>query len=682
LAARSLQCENNFAPLWLQWTKPMATVHNEIDNWLAADLHGDLSDAERSALHAHLLDCAVCRKAHQETKTMNKILEETLAQEKPDLRFEQRILAGFRNRVPQRAGLVRLLVDLIRLRPVQITAVAAVLLGLVQLGRMITGETATVPRNRDRYANEQLFQQPAQVASVSEPGRAGALNKSDELAAGRPQTLPLQAPPPASSAETKDKVEVERTIVTGSDIATAEEAATKPAETPAPEVANRKLIRNATVELEIASFDDAVQKITAFANEERGYVATTSSEKQANGKLRGEVIVKVLPENLDRFLQKLRGLGELKNQTLGTEDVTKAYFDTDARLKNARVMEQRLIDMLKTKTGKVSDLLQVEKELSRVREEIEKMQGELKYWDSQVQFATVTISLAEKDMEEPAAFLLKERSQLALYAPDVEKIYNDIKALGSQKVQITNAQLNRDYSGRVSATMGMLIAPEESDSVISRVKGFGRVENFQTQTERIAQGGSGMSENAKTKRDKVELNITISREEQEQAFQQTSLRIRTSSVDEKAKELRALAEKQGGRVRNSTFNRDPDGRELANVWLRVPMKNYLALMQSLNALGKIENVSVQRQDRTGTQIDEANAPADISIQVYSQGNIVSHESGLLATLRRTLAQSASAIMWSLRMIGVAVAFLAPWVIALIAIVWTTKRVIRARQSRP
>ena len=78
------------------------------------------------------------------------------------------------------------------------------------------------------------------------------------------------------------------------------------AETPAPELAHRKLIRNASVQMEIASFDDAVQKITAFANEEHGYVATTNSEKQANGKLRGEVIVKVLPENLDRFLQKLR----------------------------------------------------------------------------------------------------------------------------------------------------------------------------------------------------------------------------------------------------------------------------------------------------------------------------------------------------------------------------------------
>ncbi|PYK42930.1 MAG: hypothetical protein DME53_13915, partial [Verrucomicrobia bacterium] len=369
-----------------------------------------------------------------------------------------------------------------------------------------------------------------------------------------------------------------------------------------------------------------------------------------------------------------------KNQALGTEDVTKAYFDTEARLKNARVMEQRLIDMLKTKTGKVSDLLQVEKELGRVREEIEKMQGELKYWDSQIQFATVTISLAEKDMEEPAGFLIKERSQLALYAPDVEKIYNDIKALASSKIQITNAQLNRDYSGRVSAIMSILVAPEESDEVIGRVKSFGRVENFQTQTERIAQGGAGMAENAKTKRDKVELNITISREEQEQAFQQTNLRIRTSAVDEKAKDLRSLAEKHGGRIRSSTFSRDPDGREVADVLLRLPMKNYPMLMQSLQSLGKIENVSVQRQDRTGVQIDEASAPADVSIQVYSQGNIVSHESGPLATLRRTLAQSAGAIMWSLRMIGVAMAFLAPWAIALVAIVWIARRAIRARRK--
>ncbi len=672
----------------------MPTVHDEIDNYLAADVHNELSNEERYDLHAHLVECADCRRLHQETKIMNNALEETLASEKPDIAFEQRMLAAFRNRVPQKAGrTTTLIVDLMRLRATQITAIAAVLLALVQVGRMITGEGTTAPRNREYATQEQFAAQPAQ-APLPSSNDIGALSKSairqdrktDRLAAGQSLAGPQKAAALAESqTEAKDEKqkpdEVDRAIAAGSTIPAAKEVGRNPAETPVPALANRKLIRNAKVELEIVRFDDAIQEITAFANEERGYVATSSSEKQANGKLKGEIVVRVLPENLDHFLQKIRVLGELKNQTLGTEDVTKAYFDTDSRLKNARVMEQRMIDMLKKKSDDINDLLQVEKELGRVREQIEQMQGDLKYWDSQVQFATVTIQLTEKDMEEPAKFLLKERAQLALYAPDVEKIYNDIKALASPKTQITNAQLDRDNTGRVSARASVLIAPEESDAQIARVKTMGRVENFQVQTERVAQGGTGMSENARTKRDKVELNITISREEQEQALQQTSLRICTSSVDDKTKELRGLAEKQNGRVRSSSFSRDPDGREFANVSLRVPMKDYNALMQSLTTLGKVENVSVQRQDRTGAQVDETNAPADLSIQVYSQGNIVSQETGLFATLRRTLGQSAAAIMWSLRMIGVALAFLAPWAIALAAIIWVARRVVRARAGR-
>jgi hypothetical protein len=676
------------------------TLHDEIETWLAADIHDQLSQPERDALHQHLVECKACRQLHQEEKIMHRLLEENLATEKADPTFEQRMLSGFRRRIPDnRGGFAKFLVNALRSRVTQIAAAAVVLLALVQTGRVITKEDVRVREQPIGMEDGRL------EASLAQTDRKDVARDSLEGATGRGKTSRLNtltknnpgegarqfarsAPPPETQGEFRQEQPAapakSKSDTTEAAVGAAAGYATENEDketNPSPVNDQRKLIRNAQVELEIVSFDEAVQKITAFAKEERGYVATSSSEKQANGKLRGEVVVKVLPDNLDRFLQKIRGLGELKNQTLGSEDVTKAYFDTDSRLKNARVMEQRLIDMLKTKTGKVSDLLQVEKELGRVREEIEKMQGELKYWDSQVQFATVTISLAEKDLEEPAAFLLKERAQLSLYSPEVEKIYDNIKALASAKVQITNAQLNRDNSGRVSANISMLIAPEESDSVIARVKSFGRVENFQVQTERVAQGGEGMSENAKTKRDKVQLNITLSHEEQEQSLQQTNLRIRTSQVDEKAKLLRDLAVKQNGRIRASSFSSDPEGHEVANISLRVPMKNYAALMQSLDSLGKVENVSVQRQDQTGGQIDEANAPADISIQVHSQGNIVSSDTGIIATIRRTLAQGASALMWSVRMIGVALAFFAPWFIALAALIWIGKRIAHARKQK-
>jgi len=80
------------------------TLHDDIDTYLAADLHNELSADEQNKLHAHLVECATCRKLHQETKSMNNILEENLAAEKADPTFEQRMLASFRNRIPQRSG--------------------------------------------------------------------------------------------------------------------------------------------------------------------------------------------------------------------------------------------------------------------------------------------------------------------------------------------------------------------------------------------------------------------------------------------------------------------------------------------------------------------------------------------------------------------------------------------------
>src|SRR5437660_9794889 len=298
--ALSRPCANNFAPLSLQWTKRMATIHDEIDNWLAADIHGELSADERSAPHAHIVDCAACRKAHQENKVMNKMLEETLAQEKPDPAFEQRMLAGFRNRIPQRSGFLKSIVDLMRLRAIQITAVAAVLLALVQVGRLITGEGAAVPPNREYAGGEgrgpQALTDEISAVRKSENGRdkeTAARKLKSGFSTTAPQPAAAPAPSPAQmKGQRQESTQVERTIVTGSNISPAEGGEPNPAEASVPALANRKLVRNANVELEIVSFDNAVEKITEFANEERGYVATTSSEKQANGKLKGEIVVR------------------------------------------------------------------------------------------------------------------------------------------------------------------------------------------------------------------------------------------------------------------------------------------------------------------------------------------------------------------------------------------------------
>ena len=676
---------------------PNETIHDEIESWLAADVHDQLLSEERAAFEQHLAACPACRALQQEEKNMNQLLENTLAKESADPAFEQRMVSRFRNKVPAPSGgLISFFSGLMRMRAAQITAVAALLLTLVQVGRMVTGEQQSFLSDFRSNVAEPLTRNSvlmtrAMHSDIPPAEKTGALAKdsraTDALSFGAPaeSTMGLEdkaklvpaAPAPLTTRQESDRPESPDAGASGGNKL---EGEVVPA--PAAPTDSRKLIRNARLDLQVANYEEAVQRLTTFATEEHGFVATQSSAKLPNGKLQGTIVIKVVPENLDRFLQKARSLGELKNQTLGTEDVTKTYFDTDARLRNAKRMEERLLDMLQKNTGKVSDLLQVEKELGRVREQIEQMQGELKYYDALVQYATVTISLAEKDLNEPAAFLLKETANLALFSSDVEKTFAEVKGtLQNARAQIVQSTLDRDNSGQATARMTLLLAPEESDAIISRIKGMGRVQNYNVQTERVAQNGSGMSETTKVERDKVQLNLVISRTGEEQAAQQASLRILTSSVTEKVARLKSEVAKAGGELRSSTFSRDPNGQEVANLTLRVPMKNYAALLSSFDQLGEVKDLSVQRNDQPGTTANPETAPADISVQIYNPGQIVSDETGIAATIRRTLGQGVAALAWSVRMIGVAIAFLAPWALVLGLVGWLVVRLAKHRENR-
>src|ERR1700726_3445338 len=122
------------------------TVHDNIDYFLAADLHGELTDEERHALQTHLMECGVCRRSHQENHVMNKVLEDALSNEKPDPQFEQRMLAGFRSRIPlRRGGLGNIIADIARLRSTWVAATAIVLVALVQFGQVMTRTSAIAP---------------------------------------------------------------------------------------------------------------------------------------------------------------------------------------------------------------------------------------------------------------------------------------------------------------------------------------------------------------------------------------------------------------------------------------------------------------------------------------------------------------------------------------------------------
>src|SRR5205085_5274726 len=143
--------------------------------------------------------------------------------------------------------------------------------------------------------------------------------------------------------------------------------------------------------------------------------------------IHGYLVVRMPPQFLDQFILDLRSdLGktrELKTQRIHSQDVTKRYTDIESALKAARTMEKRLLGIIETGKGEIKDLILAENALGEWRTKIEKMEGELRYYSNQVALSTLTISLAERELQTPFGLIATENVRMRIEAEDVKKAH-------------------------------------------------------------------------------------------------------------------------------------------------------------------------------------------------------------------------------------------------------------------
>lgn len=165
--------------------------------------------------------------------------------------------------------------------------------------------------------------------------------------------------------------------------------------------AQRKVIFTGALALEVDEYAAAETQLLALVKAAGGYVANQSSSKFASGGLRGSIEVKLPPEKLDAFIAEVKKLGNLRSESRQGQDITLEYTDLTSRVKVKQQLESELLGLLHSSSPRLSDKLDVERELARVREEIETIQGRLKYYDAMVAMATLTVELMEPETVAP-----------------------------------------------------------------------------------------------------------------------------------------------------------------------------------------------------------------------------------------------------------------------------------------
>jgi len=156
------------------------------------------------------------------------------------------------------------------------------------------------------------------------------------------------------------------------------------------------IARRAELTIAVEKLDEARTGMDRLLTQHKGYVAELSASAETKSMHTLTASLRVPADRLDACISELKKLGRVTRELQTGEEVTKQYVDLAARLKNAQTTETRLNDVVQQRTGKVTDILEVEKESARVRGEIEQMEAEQKALEHRVEFATIDLKLSEE----------------------------------------------------------------------------------------------------------------------------------------------------------------------------------------------------------------------------------------------------------------------------------------------
>ena len=156
------------------------------------------------------------------------------------------------------------------------------------------------------------------------------------------------------------------------------------------------IVRSAVLRLEVQKMSDARERLNQILLKRGGYIAQLSVMAEGNSQQTLVASLRVPVNQLNDSIAELKKLGRVVEETITGEEVTNQHRDLVARLNNARTTESKLNDVIQQHTGKVTDILEVEKESARVRGEIEQMEAEQKTLEHRVDFATIDLKLAEE----------------------------------------------------------------------------------------------------------------------------------------------------------------------------------------------------------------------------------------------------------------------------------------------
>jgi glycine cleavage system regulatory protein len=454
---------------------------------------------------------------------------------------------------------------------------------------------------------------------------------------------------------------------------------------PPPVQETRKIIRTADVALEVESYEATYTKLNDLVSAEKGQISSASTQKLANGKIRATVILRILPERFEAVLARLKEFGTIQNQTIGSQDVTKAYIDLETRLKSKEILAERLRKLLAEAKGNVKELMEVEVQLGATNEAIEQLKGEIKYYDNQIGMSTITLRISEKDLGQPFEYVQTLQSNIQVVSKDPDDVYVKAqKEITDAGGQVVDSKMARNNDGTSLGTIRGRVDSEKFPALREALKKLGVVTHDTVNQQKSARGGSEATPKADAplRKEQAVVDFSVS---SPGAFvtRRSQILVETPEVESAYQNSRRAVEAAGGKIVDGTLTGRADGMS-ATLKVEIDSDKFGTLVESLKTAGKVKNSNVQYNLPAGSSGGPSpllRERAEIELALVTPPQLLGEQHGILKTIRDTFANSWAGLLWSIEKLFVGVSLAGPWIAVLVA-AWVLWRRARRKKAAP
>jgi len=231
------------------------------------------------------------------------------------------------------------------------------------------------------------------TGTLVQPGAPAATLPAVGSKPVQPAAIPAAAPPAALSAPAAPgaaaAVDAQRSAASPS--------SAQPNALPdtSAQILDRMVIRTAQLSVEVQDMEQSLAQARAIASRNGGFVSASNTHLEKvndQDRMVADLTLQVRSQSADAALSDLRALGKVTSETSGSQDVTEEYVDLDSNLRNLQASEAAILKLL-DRASQIQDVLALQRELSNVRAQIERIQGRKTYLERRTDMATITLAL-------------------------------------------------------------------------------------------------------------------------------------------------------------------------------------------------------------------------------------------------------------------------------------------------